>query len=62
MDKTRSGRPAVTPTMVVNVEVLVNRDHRVTLQEVANQFSISKASAHKILLKKKKNRYEQGNC
>ena len=43
-DKPRPGRPAeaVTPTMVVNVEVFVNKDHRVTLQEVANQLSIGK--------------------
>ena len=38
--------------MVVNVEVFVNKDHRVTLQEVAYQFSIGKALAHQILNKK----------
>ena len=37
--------------MVGNVEVFVNKDHRVTLQEVSNQFSISKALAHQILHK-----------
>ena len=49
--KSRPGRPAeaVTPTMLANVEVFVNKDRRVTLQEVANQFSIGKASAHQIL-------------
>ena len=43
---------AVTPKMVANVEVFVNKDHRVTLQEVANQFSIGKALAHQILHEK----------
>ena len=38
--------------MVVNVEVFVNKDHRVTLQEVAYQFSIGKESAHQILHEK----------
>ena len=33
---------AVTPTMVVNGEVFVKTDQRVTLQEVANQFIIGK--------------------
>ena len=40
---------AVTPTMVANVEVFVNKDCRVTLQEVASQFSIGKALVHQIL-------------
>ena len=42
-DKPRAGRAAeaVTPTTVVNVEVLVNKGHS-ELQEVANQFRISK--------------------
>ena len=35
--------------MMANVEVFVNKDHRVTLQEVANQFRIGKALAHQIL-------------
>ena len=43
---------AVTPTMVANVEVFVDKDLRVTLQEVANQFRISKVSAHQILHEK----------
>ena len=30
--------------MVANVEAFVNKDRRVTLQEVANKFSISKTS------------------
>ena len=38
--------------MVANVEVFVSKDHKVTLQEVANQFSISKGSAHRILHEK----------
>ena len=61
-DKSRSGRPAnaVTPTMVVNVRFFVNKDHRVTLQETANQFSIGKALAHQTLLKKDGN--DQGKC
>ena len=52
-DKPRLGRPteAATPTMVANVEGFVNKDRRVTLQEVAKQFRISKASAHEILHK-----------
>ena len=55
-DKPRPGRPgeAVTTTMVVNVKVSANKDHRVTLQKVANQLSISKASAYQILHEKKK--------
>ena len=54
MDKPRPGRPteAVTPTMVANVEVFVNKDRRVTLQEIANQFSIGKVLAHQILHEK----------
>ena len=34
----RPGKPteAVTPTMVANVEVFVNKDHNVTFQELAN--------------------------
>ena len=40
---------AVIPTMVANVEAFVNKDRRVTLEEVANKLSIGKASAHKIL-------------
>ena len=39
-----------------NVKVLVNKDSRMTLLEVADQFSIGKASAHE------KSRYEQGRC
>ena len=35
--------------MVANVEVCVNKYHNLLLQEVANQFSIGKASVHKIL-------------
>ena len=36
--------------MVVNVEVLfVNQGSRMTFQNVGNQFSIGKASAHQIL-------------
>ena len=51
-DKPRPGRPAeaVTPTMVANV--FVKEDLRGTLQDVANQFSIGKASAHQILQEK----------
>ena len=53
-DKPSPGRSteAVTLAMVANVEVLFNKDRRVTLQEVANQLSISKASAHQILHEK----------
>ena len=40
-DKRRPAE-AVTPTMVVNGEVFVKTDRRVTLQEVANQFIIGK--------------------
>ena len=47
-DKPRPGWPAeaVISTMVATVEAFVKKDHRVTLQEVANQFSTAKASAH----------------
>ena len=40
------GRPAepLTPTMVANFEVFVNIDRKVTLQEIAYQFIIGKAS------------------
>ena len=50
---------AVTPTIVVNVEIFVNKDRSVTLQEVANQFSSSKASAYQILHEKIS---KQGEC
>ena len=43
---------AETPTMVVNVEVFVNKFHRVILQEVANQFNIAKAVANQLLHEK----------
>ena len=45
-DKSRPGTPAeaVIPTMVANVEVFVNKNYRLTLQDVANQFCIGKAS------------------
>jgi histone-lysine N-methyltransferase SETMAR len=48
-DRRRTGRPAeaVTPTMVANVKAFVKKNRRVTLEEVANKFSIGKA--HKIL-------------
>ena len=56
MDKPRPGRPteAVTSTMVANVEVFVNKDRRVTLQEIAtgSQFSIGKVLAHQTLHEK----------
>ena len=48
-DKPRPGRQAeaVTSTMLADVEVFVNKDCRVTLQELAKQLiSIGKASAH----------------
>ena len=53
-DKPRPGRPteAVTPTMVVNLEVFVKKEHRVTLQEVVNQFSTGKKPANQILQEK----------
>jgi histone-lysine N-methyltransferase SETMAR len=35
--------------MIANVKAFVNKYRRVTLEEVANKFSIGKASAHKIL-------------
>ena len=35
---------AVIPTMVATVEGFVNKDRKVKLQEVTNQFSIGKAS------------------
>ena len=46
-DKPRPGRlaEAVTHTMVANFDVIANKDRRVTLLDVANQFSIGKASA-----------------
>ena len=61
-DKPWPERPAdaVTSTTVVNIDAFVNKDRRVTLQAVACQFGISKASAHQIV--HKKTRYEQGNC
>ena len=39
-----SGRPAeaVTPTMVANVEVCVNKNRRGTLQEVATSLALIK--------------------
>ena len=45
-DKLRPRRSAekVTPTMVANAEVFVNKDHRVTMR-LAYQFIIGKASA-----------------
>ena len=45
-DRPRTGRPAEA---VANVKAFVNKNRRVTLEEVANKFSIGKASAHKIL-------------
>ena len=47
-DKPRLGRFAetVTPTMVENIKVYVNKDRRVTLQEVGNQFSNGGAISH----------------
>ena len=47
--KALAGRPAkaVTPTMLVNVEVFINKDNRLTLLEVANQLSIGKAPTYK---------------
>ena len=52
-DKPRPGRPTETviPKMMANGEVLVKRDSKVTLQEVANQLSIGKASVIQILHK-----------
>ena len=46
-DKPWPARPAesMTPTMVANIEVLVNKDRRVTLQEVANQFNSTRKAA-----------------
>ena len=38
--------------MVANVGVFVNKDRRVTLQDIANQFSIGKTSAYQILHEK----------
>jgi predicted transcriptional regulator len=35
--------------MVANVKAFVNKNRRVTMEEVANKLSIGKASAHKIL-------------
>ena len=53
-DKPRPGQPAkaMTPEMVANDEVFVNKDCRVTLQDVVNQFSICKVLAHQILYEK----------
>lgn len=39
---------AVTPTLAANVEAFANKDQQVTLEEVANKFSISKASVHMV--------------
>jgi hypothetical protein len=41
-DRPRTGRlaEAVTPIMVANVKAFVNKNRRVTLEEVANKFSI----------------------
>ena len=52
--KPRPGRPpeAMIPTMVANVEIFANKDRRVTLQEVANEFSIGEALADQILHEK----------
>ena len=38
--------------MVANVEILVNKDHKMTLQEEANRFSIGKALVHQLLQQK----------
>ena len=48
----------MTATIVANVEgfVFVNEDRRVALQEVANRFSIGKASAHQIVYKERTKR------
>ena len=57
-NNSRPQRPAetVTPAMVANVETFVNKDRRVTLHEVATQFSIGEASAHQILRESKRSR------
>ena len=51
----------MTPIMVANVEgFFFTKDRVVTLQEIANQSSISKVTAYQIL--HEKIRYEQGKC
>ena len=45
-------RRGCDPTLMANVNVFVNKHRRMILQEVANQFSIGKASAHQILHEK----------
>ena len=52
-DKSRLGRPteALTSTMAANIEILSTKI-AVTLQGVANQFIIGKASAHQIYTQK----------
>ena len=43
---------AVSPTVVAYVAVFINKDSRMTLQEVAIKLSICKASAYQILHEK----------
>ena len=50
----------MTPTMVANVEVFVNKDHRVTLQEVAKAVELRQSVATSNITQTKM--YEQGNC
>ena len=49
---------AVTPTMVANVQafIIISKDRKVTLQEIAYQLSNSKKGFYT------KNRYEQSKC
>ena len=49
----------VTPTMVAIGEVYVDKNRRVTLQEVTNQLSSGKASVPDF---SRKTRYGQGKC
>ena len=49
-DKPRSWRlTEADPAKAANVEPVLNKDRSVTLQEIAYQFSIGKASTYKIL-------------
>jgi ribosomal protein S25 len=49
----------MAPTMVANVKAFVNKNRRVTLEEVANKFSIGKALAQDFT---RTLRHEQGKC
>ena len=54
-DKPRPGRPAeaVTPTIVANIRNFINKDRRVTLQEIAITYHCNIGKAWNFTRKKK---------